>query len=332
MRQQRPRRAAAAVASAAMSVLALSAGTALAAPAYPAKAVTMVVAYPPGGDTDAMARLYADKLSARLKQPVIVENRPGAGGVVGAAFVSRAPADGYTLLYTPNPFTLAPMVLKLAPSASYDPLHGFTPVIQTAVQAVLLVANPQAGVKSVSEMVAAARAGKALTYGSPGAGSPMHIAGEMLNRAAGVKIQHVPYKGVAPAVNDVVAGHVPFAYVTLGPVAQYLNTGRLIPLAITDARRSPLLPNVPTLAELGYKDVVVGAWHGVMAPKGTPPEVVRTLNQQLNEVLRLPEVADKMATFGATPVGGAPAALEKVNAADHERLGKVIRELAITAE
>ncbi|WP_042877847.1 tripartite tricarboxylate transporter substrate binding protein [Cupriavidus necator] len=330
MRQDRPRRIF--LAATAMAAFALAAGSPLASAAWPAKTVTMVVAYPPGGDTDAMARLYADKLSARLKQPVIVENRPGAGGVVGASIVSRAQPDGYTLLYTPNPFTLAPMVLKLAPAASYDPLHGFTPVIQTAVQAVLLVANPAAGVKTVGEMVAAAKGGKALTYGSPGAGSPMHIAGEMLNRAAGVKIQHVPYKGVAPAVNDVVAGHVNFAYVTLGPVAQYINTGRLIPLAITDAKRSPLLPNVPTLAELGYKDVVVGAWHGVMAPKGTPPEVVKVLNQQLNDVIRLPDVTEKMATFGAIPVGGAPAALENVNAGDYERLGKVIRDLAITAE
>nr|WP_211947643.1 tripartite tricarboxylate transporter substrate binding protein [Cupriavidus yeoncheonensis] len=315
-----------------MAALALAAGSTAFAAAYPTKTVTMVVAYPPGGDTDAMARLYADKLSARLKQPVIVENRPGAAGVVGTAFVSRAQADGYTLLYTPNPFTLAPMVLKLAPAASYDPLHSFTPVIQTAVQAVLLVANPAAGVRTVPEMIAAAKAGKSFTYGSPGAGSPMHIAGEMLNRAAGVKIQHVPYKGVAPAVNDVVAGHVNFAYVTLGPVAQYINTGRLIALAITDARRSALLPNVPTLAELGYKDVVVGAWHGVMAPRGTPPEVVKVLNEQLNEVIRLPDVTEKMATFGAQPVGGAPAALEKVNASDYERLGKVIRDMGISAE
>jgi tripartite-type tricarboxylate transporter receptor subunit TctC len=320
------------LAATAMAALALAAGSTAVAAAYPTKTVTMVVAYPPGGDTDAMARLYADKLSARLKQPVIVENRPGAAGVVGTSFVSRAPADGYTLLYTPNPFTLAPMVLKLAPAASYDPLHGFTPVIQTAVQAVLLVANPAAGVKTVPEMIAAAKSGKNFTYGSPGAGSPMHIAGEMLNRAAGVKIQHVPYKGVAPAVNDVVAGHVNFAYVTLGPVAQYINTGKLIALAITDAKRSALLPNVPTLAELGYKDVVVGAWHGVMAPKGTPAEVVKVLNEQLNEVIKLPDVTEKMATFGALPVGGAPAALEKVNASDYERLGKVIRDMGISAE
>ncbi len=309
----------------------LGAGSAL-AHAYPAKPVTLVVAYPPGGDTDSMARMYAEKLSIRLKQPVIVENKPGAGGVLGNTLVARAPADGYTLLFTPNPFTTAPMVLRLPASSSYDALHGFTPVIQTGTQTVLLVAYPGAGIKSVQEMVAAAKAGKPLTYASPGAGSPMHIAGEWLNRAAGVRIQHVPYRGVAPAVNDVVAGHVTFAYVTLGPVAQYINTGKLLALAVTDPKRSPLLPNVPTLSELGYKDVIVGAWHGVMAPRGTPAEVVKLLNAQFNDIVRMPDVAEKMATFGAVPVGGAPGVLERVNASDYERLGKVIREFGISAE
>ncbi|AJG20146.1 Bug family tripartite tricarboxylate transporter substrate binding protein [Cupriavidus basilensis] len=315
----------------ALAAIALGGGSAFAL-GYPAKPVTIVVAYPPGGDTDSMARMYAEKLSMRLKQPVIVENKPGAGGVVGNAMVGRAPADGYTLLFTPNPFTTAPMVLKLPASSSYDALHGFTPVIQTGTQTVLLVAYPGAGIKTVQEMVAAAKAGKPLTYATPGAGSPMHIAGEWLNRAAGVKIQHVPYRGVAPAVNDVVAGHVNFAYVTLGPVAQYINTGKLLALAVTDPKRSALLPNVPTLSELGYKDVVVGAWHGVMAPKGTPAEVVKLLNEQLNEIVRMPDIAEKMATFGAVPVGGAPAVLERINASDYERLGKVIKDFGITAE
>ncbi|MGH8859226.1 MAG: Bug family tripartite tricarboxylate transporter substrate binding protein, partial [Polaromonas sp.] len=192
-------------------------------PAYPAKAITVVVAYPPGGDTDAIARLFADKLSARLKQTVIVDNKPGAGGTLGNSYVGRAVPDGYTLLFTPNPFTTAPMVLKLSPGASYDVLHGFEPIIKTATQPLILVANPAAGVKTVPEMVAAAKAGKPLTYASPGAGSPMHVVAEWLNRAAGVQITHVPYRGVAPSVNDVVAGHVNTAWVTLGPVRQYIN-------------------------------------------------------------------------------------------------------------
>jgi tripartite-type tricarboxylate transporter receptor subunit TctC len=316
--------------------LAMAACAALAGPVfaetYPAKPITVVVSYPPGGDTDAMARLFSEKLSARLKQTVVVDNRPGAGGTVGNTYVGRAAPDGYTLLFTPNPFSLAPLVMKLAPTSTYDVLNGFTPVIHSADQAVLLVANPASGIKSVADLVAQAKSGKALSYGTPGAGSPMHIAGEWLNRSAGVKVQHVPYRGVAPAVTDVVAGHVQLAYVTLGPVAQYIATGKLVPLAISDPKRSPLLPNVPTLAELGYKDIAAGAWNGFFAPKGTPPEIVQLLNANLNEIIRMPEVVEKMAAFGAAPVGGPPSGLAQVNASDYERLGKVVKELSITAD
>ncbi|KAA9176681.1 tripartite tricarboxylate transporter substrate binding protein [Delftia sp. BR1] len=319
-----------------LTIAALAFATAVCGPAfaqdYPARPITLVVAYPAGGDTDAMARLFAEKLTVRLRQPVVVDNRPGAGGTVGNNLVARAVPDGYTLLFTPNPFTIAPMVMRLPTAATYDPLRGFTPVVQTASQAVLLVAHPSTGFKSVADMVAAAKAGKTLSYASPGAGSPMHIGAEWLNRAAGVSIQHVPYRGVAPAVNDVAAGHVGLAYVTLGPVAQYIQAGKLRALAVTDPKRSPLLPDVPSLAELGYRDIAAGAWNGFFAPKGTPTPVVQTLNTHLNEILRMPEVAAKMATFGAVPVGGSPQVLADVNAADYERLGKVIRELGITAE
>ena len=319
-----------------LTIAALAFATAVCGPAfaqdYPARPITVVVAYPAGGDTDAMARLFAEKLTVRLRQPVVVDNRPGAGGTVGNNLVARAVPDAYTLLFTPNPFTIAPMVMRLPTAATYDPLRGFTPVVQTASQAVLLVAHPSTGFKSVADMVAAAKAGKTLSYASPGAGSPMHIGAEWLNRAAGVSIQHVPYRGVAPAVNDVAAGHVGLAYVTLGPVAQYIQAGKLRALAVTDPKRSPLLPDVPSLAELGYRDIAAGAWNGFFAPKGTPTPVVQTLNTHLNEILRMPEVAAKMATFGAVPVGGSPQVLADVNAADYERLGKVIRELGITAE
>jgi tripartite-type tricarboxylate transporter receptor subunit TctC len=300
--------------------------------AYPAKPISIVVAYPPGSDTDSIARMLAERLSQRLNQPVIVDNKPGAGGTLGNSFVSRAAPDGYTLLFTPNPFTTAPMVMRLSPAASYDVLHGFEPIIQIATQPLVLVAHPGIGAKSVPEMVALAKSGKTLTYASPGAGSPMHIVGEWLNRAAGVKITHVPYRGVAPSVNDVVAGHVDTAWVTLGVVNQYTSQNRLIPLTIGDAKRSPLAPNVPTLVEAGYKDVVIGAWNGFFAPKGTPAEVVRLLNGHLNEIIKSPEVVSKLSTFGAVPVGGAPEVLAKTNATEHQVMGKLIKDLAITAD
>lgn len=299
---------------------------------YPEKPISIVVGYPPGGDTDAMARLFADKLSQRLKQPVIVENKPGAGGTVGNSFVGKAKADGYTLLFTPNPFTTAPFVMKLSVGNQYDVLNGFEPVIKMATQPLVLVAHPSAGVKNVPEMVAAAKAGKPVSYASPGAGSPMHVVAEWLNSSAGVKIAHVPYRGVGPSVSDVVGGHVGTAWVTLGPVTQYFATGKLVPLAIADAKRSPLAPNIPTLVEQGYKDVVVGAWNGFFAPKGTPAETVKLLNSHFNEIVKLPDVVEKMAMFGALPAGGAPEVLGKTNAAEYEQMGKLIKELGVTAE
>lgn len=314
-----------------LAITAAVGGSVFAQP-YPAKPITVVVAYPPGGDTDAIARLFADKLSQRLKQTVVVDNKPGAGGTIGNAFVGRAAPDGYTLLFTPNPFTTAPMVLKLPPSTSYDVLNGFEPIIKTAVQPLVLVANPNAGFKTIPEMIAAAKSGKPVSYASPGAGSPMHVVAEWLNQSANVKITHVPYRGVGPSVVDVVAGHVPTAWVTLGAVSQYTSSGRLIPLAIGDAKRSPLAPNIPTLSELGYKEVVVGAWNGFFAPKGTPADIVRLLNSNLNEIVKMPEVIEKLANFGALPVGGTPDVLAKTNASDFEVMGKTIRELGITAE
>lgn len=317
--------------AAAFAACALASG-AVYAQGYPAKTISITVSYPPGGDTDAIARLFADHLSKRLKQTVVVENRPGAGGTIGNSYVGRAAADGYTLLFTPNPFTTAPMVLKLAPANSYDVLNGFEPIIKTAIQPLVLVANPNAGFKSVAEMIAVAKTGKPLSYASPGAGSPMHVIAEWLNRVAGVKIQHVPYRGVGPGVVDTLAGHVPTVWATLGAVTQHFGTGRLVPIAIGDVQRSSLAPNIPTLVESGYKDVVVGAWNGFFAPKGTPAGVVSLLNSHMNEILKTPEVIEKLASFGALPVGGAPDVLGKTNASEFEVMTKVIKDLGITAE
>ncbi|WP_309681732.1 tripartite tricarboxylate transporter substrate binding protein [Polaromonas sp.] len=309
---------------------ALSTGSAM-AQAYPSKPITLVVAYPAGGDTDAMARLYAEKLSTRLGQPVIVDNRPGASGTIGSTYVAKAPADGYTLLLAPSTFSIAQLVLKAGSATSYDVLNGFTPIVQTSVQPLFIAASTGAGIKDVKELVTLSKT-KPLSYASPGSGSPMHILGEMFNKSAGAKLSHVPYRGVAPAVNDLLGGHVPVTFITWGPVAPHITSGKVAALAVADPQRSSLAPNVPTLAELGYKDVNVGAWQGLFGPKGLPADIVKTLNGQLNDILKMPDVASKMAVFGALPAGGEPARLAQSNAGDLARFGKIIKELDIQAD
>jgi tripartite-type tricarboxylate transporter receptor subunit TctC len=173
---------------------------------------------------------------------------------------------------------------------------------------------------------------KALTYASPGSGSPMHILGEMFNKGTGAKLSHVPYRGVAPAVNDLLGGHVPVTFMTLGPVAPHVATGKVVLLAVASPQRSALAPTVPTLAEQGYKDLEVGAWQGLFGPKGLPPDITRTLNTHLNDILKMPDVTANMAAFGALPGGGEPARLAKSNTDDLTRFGKIIQELGIQAD
>lgn len=321
-----------AAAALAAAPLAMVSTPALAQSTWPSKAITIVVAYPAGGDTDQVARVIAEKLSPRLKVPVVVDNRPGAAGTIGNSYVSKAAPDGHTLLLTPKTFTTSQQVLKVGPSSSYDVLNGFEPIVLTTNQPLILVAHPSKGFKSVPEMIKAAKAGKNITYATPGSGSPMHIIGEWLNREAGVKLTHVPYKGIAPSVTDVVAGHVDTAWLTPGVVSQYLDDGRLVPLAIADRKRSPLVPNVPTLIEAGYKNIVNESWMGLYAPKGTPAPVVKTLNEHVNEILKMPDVQAKIKNVGSTPGGGSPEVLSKATAEDFHTMGKIIKDLGITAD
>ena len=302
------------------------------AQAFPSKQINVIVSFPPGGDTDALARVFAEKLAARTGQAVVVENKTGASGTIGNSFVSKAAADGYTLLFTPNTFATAPLVLKPGTGATYDPLTDFTPIILAGTQSLFLVANTAAGVKTVGELVAAAKAGRIANYASPGSGSPMHILGAMFNKSAGINVAQIAYRGSGPAIVDLVAGHIPMMYTTLGPVAQHIATGKLINLAVADAKRSPLAPNVPTLNEAGFKDVDVGAWQGFMGPKGLSADVVRTINSHVNEILKMPDVLARMTTLALVPAGGEPAALARINLDHHTRYGKVIKEAGIQAD
>ncbi|MFT4242704.1 MAG: tripartite tricarboxylate transporter substrate binding protein [Acidovorax sp.] len=302
-----------------------------AAQGWPVKPITIVVAYPAGGDTDALARVFAEKLQTRLGQPVLVDNKPGASGVIGSSYVAKAAPDGYTLLMAPSTFTMAQLVLKTAPSAAYDVRGGFTPIIQAGVQPLFIVAGPATKVRTLKEAMDESKRAE-LAYASPGSGSPMHVLGEMFNKAAGANFRHVPYRGVAPALTDVAGGHVPLTWVTYGPVEPYLADGKLRILGVAQAERTPLAPQVPTLAEQGYKGVEVTAWNGLYGPKGLPADVVSKLNTQLNEIIRLPDVAAKMKTLGVLPVGGPPAKLASTTIADLERFTRVVKELNIQAD
>ncbi len=320
-----------------LSAIALfAAGTAalpaLAQAAWPSKPITIVVSYPPGGDTDALARVFAEKLAARIGQQVVVDNRTGASGTIGNAHVAKAPADGYTLLFTPNTISIATLVLKPGSGASYDVLNDFTPIIQMGSQSLFVVVNSATGVGTMKDLVAAAKNGKLPTYASPGSGSPMHILGELFNKSAGVKITQVPYRGSGPAITDMVGGHVPMMYTTLGPVAPHIAAGKLRNLAVADAKRSPLAPDVPTLAELGFRDAEVSAWQGFMGPKGMPADVVKALNGHFNEIIKMPDVMSRMTTLALVPVGGAPEVLGTLSAADHQRYAKVVKEFGIQAD
>ncbi|VCU71225.1 Tripartite tricarboxylate transporter family receptor [Pigmentiphaga humi] len=316
---------AAAFAATAVAPAALAAG-------YPTKPITIIVAYGAGGDTDAMARLFGEKLSHRLGQPFVVENRAGASGIIGSNYVARAKPDGYTLLLAPSTFAMATHVVKTDSAATYDPVKDFAPITQTASQPLLLVASQASGYTSAAQVVKDAKSGKALTYASPGSGSPMHVLGEVFNQAAGIKLSHIPYKGVAPAVNDLLGGHVQLSWMTFGPVEPYLASGKIRILANGAAERTPLAPDAPSMAELGYKNINVTAWQGLYAPKRTPEEVVRTLNAHMVEVLKMPDVIEKMRVFGAFATNSTPAQLAKLTADDYAYYGKVIKEFGIQAD
>jgi len=308
-------------------------GLGLAALATPAVAqarpLAIVVGFPAGGDSDAMARFYAERLSPRLNRPVVVENRSGASGAVGSIHVARAQPDGATLLFAPNTFAIAPHVLRRG--AEYDPVQQFTPVVMTGTGPLLLMSGAQSGIRTLPELLAAARAGRIREYGSPGSGSPMNILAEMFNRAAGIRLTEVAYRGIAPAVTDLLAGTIAVAYGTPGAVSEHLRAGTILPIAVSERARSPILPDVPSFAEAGF-DIDVGAWWGLYGPRGLPPDFVREVNARMNEVLALPEIIERKRVMGVVPGGGTPERLAEVTRTDFERFGRIVRELGIQTD
>ncbi len=303
---------------------------ALAQPQWPAKPVTIVVAYPAGGAADMLARLVAPKMSAVLGQPVVIENRGGAAGQIGAGYVAQARPDGYTLLVDGGGYAINP---TLFPKLPYDPAKAFAPVGILGVFPLVLTTSPTYSAKTTAELVQAARqAPDAVSYASPGTGSTQHLATEQFLQQAKVKMVHIPYKGGSPAMADVMGGHVPVYVANIGSSLPNMKAGKLRPLAVMAAKRSPLLPDVPTLAEAGVPNAEAYEWNGMFMPAGVPPAVAAKLTAALKTALEAPDVKERITSVGGEPFTGGAAEAKKFIDLQAQRMGQVMRDGNIRAE
>jgi len=300
------------------------------AQAWPAKPVRVVVAFTAGGTTDILARSVGQQLSEKLKQSFIIDNKPGAGGNLGTEMVVRAAPDGYTLIVNSvGPIAVNP---TLFPKLTYNPLTDLVPIVQIADVPNVLVVHPSVPAKSFDEFVAHAKAnpGK-LNYASTGIGTSSHLSGFILGKRAAIEATHVPYKG-ADALRDLLAGRVQFMFATIPSVKAHIDAGTLRAIAVTSARRSRSLPDVPTVAERGFPGFEAGSWFGFFAPKGAPPEVVSTLNKAVNEIIAVPAMEAQLIKEGADPVGGTPEQFAQFVQREYEKWKIVVRESGATAE
>ncbi len=306
----------------------LSAHAQDAAANYPSKSVRIVVGFAPGGATDIVARSIAEKLTQSLRQTFVVENRAGAGSNIGAEIVARADADGYTLLLG----TIANATnMSIYKALKYDTLRDFAPISQLMSAPSVLVASPSFPANSVKEVVAAAKAKPGtITYASSGAGGSPHLAGAMLELRGGVQMVHVPYKGAAPALTDVVSGTVNVGFKTALSALPSMQAGKLKPLAVAATKRLPQLPNVPTMAEAGFPDFEVSSWNGLLAPAGTPPAIIEKLYRELVKIIALPDIRERFAAQAAEPVGSSPAEFRAYIEREIKRWGEVARAANIS--
>ncbi|MCD2514317.1 Bug family tripartite tricarboxylate transporter substrate binding protein [Comamonas endophytica] len=299
---------------------------------YPNKPLRLIVPFLAGGATDQMARGMAQKLAEALGQPVVVDNRAGAGGGIGAEAVASAAKDGYTLLYsTMGVLTINP---SLYPNLKYDPATSFAPVGLTHVTANLLVVNPQVPAKSVAELVALARSKPgALTFSSAGNGTSSHLSGELFKSIAGVDMQHVPYKGSSAGLPDLIAGRIDMTFDTASLFGEYTKNGKLRPLAVTSRTRMPAMPEVPAMAQApGFSDYDVSLWLGVLAPAGTAPEIVQYLNRTLVKVMREPSMEVALKPYGIQPLHSSPEEFAKVIERDRRKWAAVVKSAHVKAD
>jgi tripartite-type tricarboxylate transporter receptor subunit TctC len=292
------------------------------AQAYPSRPVRVIVGFAPGGATDIMARLVGQWLSERLGQQFVIDNRPGAGGNIAAEAVVRAPADGYTLLQCGVPNAIN---TTLYDRLNFNFIRDIAPVAGIIRGTYVMVVNPSVPTKTVSEFIAYAKANPGrISFGSAGIGSPNHVAGELFNIMAGVNLMHVPYRGIAPALNDLLGGQVQVAFAFMPSSIEFIRAGKLRALAVTTATRSEVLPDVPTVGEFvpGYE---ASAWYGLGAPKATPAEIVDKLNKEINAALADPKMKARLADLGGTALLGLPVDFGKLIAEETEKWGKVVK-------
>jgi len=297
------------------------------AQAYPARAIRLVVPFPAGGGIDALARLVGAPLGEAIGQPVVIENHPGATGNLGNELVAKAAPDGYTLVVAANSVTINPSMPGMrAP----DPAAAFAPVTKLVTIPIVVAVAPSFAARSLPELLALARKspGK-LAYANQGIGSTSHMAAALLSLRANVELLQVPYSGLGTVIRDVITGEIPIVFSSTGTVTPFVRNGQLRALAVTGARRSSALPDVPTVAESGFPGFDVSSWYGVLAPAGTPPEIVDRLHAEIARVLARPEVRDSLAQLGMQPVGNTPAQFAAEISADVERWARVVRDARI---
>ncbi len=295
---------------------------------FPNRPVRVIIAFPPGGPTDYVGRLIADKMTSLLGQRVIIENKPGANGTLGGETVAKSAPDGYTLfLTTCGAVAVSPHIM---PDLAYDPLRDFAPIAEVVTNTTVLVVNPKTGITNAKELVALAKAHPGtVTFASTGIGSTPHLAQELLSIAAGVKFLHVPYRGAAPVLTDLLAGQVQVAALDVPALIAQVEAGKLVPIGAAANKRNAILPDVPTLAEQGYPDTDASNWYALLAPAKTPPAVIAKLNGAVNAALNDPVVRDKIIKSGATPVGGTPEAMGRFLKSEYDKWGRVVAERGI---
>jgi tripartite-type tricarboxylate transporter receptor subunit TctC len=313
-----------------LAILLCAAATAVTAQEYPAKPVRIIVTFPPGGGTDIVARMLAQKLTETMGQQVVVDNRGGAGGTIGTDLIAKAAPDGYTAGVVSGSHAINPSLYRKLP---YDTLRDFTPVTMLVAGPGILVVHPSVPARSVRDLVTLARAQPGqIAYASPGSGTPPHLGAELFSMLAGIRLVHVPYKGNAQAMTDLMGGQVSMSFPVIPAALQHVNAGRLRALAVTSAARTAILPDLPTVAESGLSGYESISWYALLLPAGAPAGVVARLYQETAKVLRLPDIREKLAVQGLDPVGNRPEVFALALRSEIDKWAKVVKVSGARAE